>query len=242
MKGLRLIVVLGALVLLGGAAIVLGIPWAKGIYLEHRLFPNRISYELQDAPAAPTRAERVQAWLEKNRSWIVAAEKRFHISRIAIGGLIAYEALVDVHLSRYAGLANWSGPGKVHFKQYRFAEGDPLAKQVEDMGMLPKRTMQQREKILQTAQWSSLYIAASMRALANIVRQETRHDISCDPGALVTLDSAWTLHSAKRYFATHHRKHFVFTDNFAGNWVTGQQAFLRRAVGASAVCPVPFHN
>lgn len=200
------------------------------------MFPAKISYELADAPSAPTRAGRVAAWLTRNRAPIVEAARRFHITRDAIAGLIAYEALVDVHLARYAGLADWSGPGKVHFKEYRFSEGHPLAKEVEDDGMLPARTMRERERILQSPKWSALYIAASMRVLANIVREETHHDISCDAGALVTLESAWDSDAVRRYFQTHDRHAFVFTDNFPGSWVAGRTAFIEDSVGAAAGC------
>jgi hypothetical protein len=236
MKPRNMLVAVALALLSVAALLVVGVPLAKSIYLEHQMFPNLLSYELRDAPQAPTRRARVQAWLALHRHEIVDAAHRFRINRAAIAGLIAYEGLINVHLSRYAGLAKWSGPGKVHFKENRFTPGDPIAKQVEDMGLLPIRTMRQRERLLKSPKWAALYIAATMRAFADIVKRETHHEISCDSGALVTLDSAWTLRQAAQHFAWVDQHRFVFTYNFAGNWVAGESVMLNRAVGASLRC------
>lgn len=205
----------------------------KATRIQHTLFPGRLSAELSNAPQASTRDERVAAWLRANKPSIVNAANRFRIDPRAIAGLIAYEALVNVDLSNFNGMAFWSGPGKVHYKQYRFYEGDPMSRQIEDLGLLPKRTMAERARILRSSRWAALYIAGTMRVLANTVQKTSGHDISCDPGALVTLASAWDLSQATHYFAAQKRDRFQFSYNFPGNWVTAHRVWLQETVGDS---------
>jgi hypothetical protein len=138
-----------------------------------------------------------------------------------------------VHVSRYGGLVLWSGPGKVHYKANRFSEGDPLSKQIEDLGMLPKRAMVQRQIILRSPRWAALYIAAEMRALAAVVHGRTGRNISCDPAALVTLVSAWDIPSATAHFSVPARKTSSFADNLQGDWTAAHLKELAAAVGGA---------
>lgn len=211
-------------------AFAAGPGWMERTHVEHKFSPSSVSIELADAPPGATRKVRVEDWLREHRNATIAAERRFRIDRRAIAGLIAYEALINVHLWRYAGLALWSGPGKVHFKDNRLFEGDPLAKQVEDIGLLPRRSMSAREAILRNPTWASLYIAASMRALADVVRRETALDVSCNPGALVTLETAWDIPSASAHFRNE-RPLITLEDNYPGNWTITWLPWVERAVG-----------
>lgn len=229
----RIAAAAGAVLILAG--IVLSAVWYFGLAqgVERRAFPEVISMELADAPPGKTKAMRVRAWIRLHRADVLAAEQRFGIDRRAIAGLIAYEALVNVHVSDYAGLVRWAGPGKVHFKQWPIAEGNSVAKQVEGLGLLPKRTMEARRQILQSPRWACLYIAAIMRALSDVVRHDTGQDIRCEPGALATLASAWDVSQAQRHFALSlPGRRIVY--NFPGNWVAAHGSWLADAVGTPA--------
>lgn len=198
--------------------------------IEQAIFPTAVSVELSGVPSVGSKDARVATWLSANRSVIVAAERRFSVDRRAIAGLIAYEAIANVHISQYGGLVRWSGPGKVHYKENRITEGDPVAKQIEDLGFLPRRSLLQRRMALAQPKWAALYIAAIMRALSDTVRRGDKRNIRCNPGALVTLASAWDIISARRYFSTLGTA-APFAYNFPGNWVTSRLLYLQRAVG-----------
>lgn len=208
-------------------------------HVEHALFPSRLSVELADAPACGSPEQRVACWLREHRSSIIRAETVFHIDRRAIAAAIAYEALFNVHVVRYEALARWSGVGKVHYKAGRFGEGDPMAKQIEDLGMLPRRSERERERILEDPRWATLYIAAIMRLFADTAKPYTETDISCDRGALVTLMTAWDTARLRRHFQEEHKRPVPFTYNFAGNWAAGSGKFLQDAVGLPdrGICP-----
>jgi len=134
------------------------------------------------------------------------------------------------------GLARWDGPGKVHYKEFRFTEGDPLAKQAEDRGLLPRRSMSQRATLLRSAKWSTLYIAAIMRLFADAVRPYLRRDISCDPGALATLVTAWRVSAARAHFRRRRVGDTLVANNFAGNWIVANSTFLTQQVGPAREC------
>ena len=102
-----------------------------------RAAPGVVSFELGDAPPGPTAGARVALWLRRYRPAFEDAERRFAIDRRAIGAAIAYEALADPRTGTYLYAARFSGPGKVHYREHRFSEGDPAAKQVEDLGLMP---------------------------------------------------------------------------------------------------------
>jgi hypothetical protein len=205
-----------------------------GSRVERVIAPGAISYELSDAPSDVTREGRVGRWLELHEKPLTAAERRFRIDRRAIAGLIAYEAMVNVHLSRYGGIVRWAGPGKVRYKASPFGEGLPASKEVEQLGLLPRRSVEQRKALLARADWSMLYIGAIMRALADVERRRTGLDVSCRPGALVTLASAWTVRQAERYYATVPPHRYSMAYNFPGNWAANREEQLTAIVGSPA--------
>ncbi|HLI97284.1 MAG TPA: hypothetical protein VKT72_14545 [Candidatus Baltobacteraceae bacterium] len=220
-----------AVVFAGGFSAILIEPHFN---LEHALFPSVISSELRTVPNSGSPEMRVLLWLRQHRDAIALAATRFHVSRVAIAGAIAYEALLNVHFSDYDGLALWSGPGKVHYKEYRLSQGDPVAKQVEDLGLLPKRNMEQRRALLEDPSWAALYIAAIMSALAKVATQETRHNPSCEPGALVSMFVSLDLPEARQYFSrSSEEKSFIVAYGLPGNWTIAHSKVLSAAVGGS---------
>ncbi|MBV8490757.1 MAG: hypothetical protein JO199_09545 [Candidatus Eremiobacteraeota bacterium] len=233
-RSARIVLLCFAVLAIGLAALYALWSLELGSRVERAVFPSAISLELGDAPPANTRDARVAAWLRQHRGAIIAAERRFKIDRRAIAGLIAYEAIVNVHVSEYGGLVRWVGPGKVRYKDSPLGEGAPASKEVEDLKLLPHRTVVERKRLLADAKWSALYIGAIMRALADVVRRDTGLDESCSPGALVTLASAWRIREADRYFAGIHERRYAIAFNFPGNWTANRSAFLEHIVGPPA--------
>jgi len=228
-----LLAALGVIIILGIAALLL----EPKVNFERRFFPGELSVELSDAPGGKTATARAFAWLKLHKSDITEGETRFRVDRRAIAGLIAYEGLLNVHLARYGKFANWSGPGKIHYKRYRFSEGNPVAKQVENLGLLPRRSVTERAFILQNAEWASLYIAAIMRELSNVVRSEAHHDVTCEPGALITLLVTWDIPRARTYFSSEDMgKHYALSYSEAGNWAVANLPEIEKAVGFPKFC------
>jgi hypothetical protein len=138
-----------------------------------------LSYELQDtAPLAATRADRVQLWLESYAGEIKAAASARKIDSTAVAGAIAWEALVNVHPPGLIVL----GPGKVHPFAF-FGETD--AQLVEQMGYMPKLTLEERIIALQNPDTAIKYIAAIMGAYADQA-QKAGYNIRNQPAILAT--------------------------------------------------------
>jgi hypothetical protein len=205
-----------------------------------------ISYELKDAwklppPANPppglTKAEaQVLRWLQDHSSEIEGAEAKWQVDRRAIAGAIAWEALrnvptINVQPPLHIGRA--SGPGKVHYSDNRsWGEGNPLSRQVERAGYLPRVSMDQRREILATSPGAIDYIGASMSAFSDIAAS-SGHQINIRrlPEILTSeyngddLDK-WQNRLNQKAVGT------AFTPgNEMGIWVAGHLTYLEAAVG-----------
>lgn len=207
-----------------------------GSRVERVAAPHALSVEMgiPSAAGAEQREELAAAWLRERTSDFAAAEARYHVDRRSVAGLIAYEGLVNVHLSEYGGLVRWAGAGKVRYKASPLGEGMPASKEVEELGLLPRRTMSERRALLRDPAWSIKYVAAIMRGLSDVVSRRTKVNVACEPGALATLASAWTLAEADRHFGNV-RPGYKIAYNYPGNWVANRLDFLERAVGRPEV-------
>jgi hypothetical protein len=196
-----------------------------------------VSVELLDSPSGATPRERVKKWLQKYRRWILGAEKRFLVDRRAISGAIAWEALKNPRSWFGFGFGRFRGPGKVHYKEGYVLEGDPVAKQVETAGYLPKQTKSGREKILSTITGSIAYIGAIMRAFANVAAK-AGHYLDCNPPMLTTFFNAWDLNQAKALFKRKKAPDKLTPNDQMGAWVGKNLSFLESAVGkpSPALC------
>jgi hypothetical protein len=206
-----------------------------------------ISYELIDAwnlpgptnvpPGMPLTPAQMQvlSWLQFYRGLIVDAEKRWKVDRRAIAGAIAWEALENVMPSaiRIDGFGRSSGPGKVHYStEYLWGEGDPITKQVETAGYLPRLTMEARRARLATPIGAIDYIGACMSALADITAtSKHKFRMRCRPDILAFTYNARDLNTWKKHL---HDK--PIGDPFVagpkmGLWVVAQWDYLEAAVG-----------
>jgi hypothetical protein len=174
-----------------------------------------ISFELADTPRYLPPARRLSWWLTRNETTIMHASGRWHVAPTAIAGVVAYEALANPEPAAMAMLARYSGPGKVHYKEYHFAEGEPVSAEVERMGYLPRVMWRTRERILATDSGSIRYIAAILRAYSDIARHRG-YSINCNVGLLTTFYTAWDIPQVRALLKQHPQ---TLRPNTAGVWV-----------------------
>jgi hypothetical protein len=184
-----------------------------------------------------TDERQVLSWLQTHKAEIVAAESKWHVDRRAIAGAIAWEALENVMSFSLRA----SGPGKVHYSTEKtWGEGDPVSKQVESAGMLPKQTMTARKALLATVTGAVDYIGAIMRAAADIAAT-SGYNISCDPVILTNLYQGKDLPAMKASFAKKKAPTPLAGGNPMDIWVASHLAYLQEGVGkpAPGVCTIP---
>jgi hypothetical protein len=210
-----------------------------------------VSFELNDAPPYRPSLEtagskklglsksqvRVLAWLRKHKRAIVQAERIFRIDRRAVAGAIAWEALENPLFFP----VRWIGPGKMHYKTGAFGGEDTVAMQVEDAGYLPtKRNQEERKKSLSTPSGAIMYIAASMKAAADIAWQEHGSDIYRDPGVLTWFYQSTDLKEWRQHLKSKRAKGertFDVQKESMARWVLDHLAFLELAVGKPDFVP-----
>lgn|GEM_PF-7024697 len=200
-------------------------------YYELYRHSQQVSWEMapycrrsEDGPACVFR------WLREHRATIRRVARDRNITPLAIGGVIAFESLEDVDPPQVAPLARYSGPGKVHYKNWRFWEGEPVAKAVEDRGYLPKQTMSSRRDLLATAHGAISYIGSILTVYADIASKRG-YDVRCNPALLATFYSAWDFSSESRLLEKHPR---TLRPNDIGQWVSVEQKYLGNAIGDSS--------
>ena len=134
---------------------------------------------------------RVLAWLREHRSTIVDTEQKYRVDRRAIAGLIAWEALMNIHGKMTEVFGRGVGPGKAHVWdiELQFVVGTPLdpapgiiavpthntlVKQIEDANWLPKseqmpkHTYEESKQLLNTPEGAITYMGAAMNAAARL--------------------------------------------------------------------------
>ena len=211
---------------------------------------STVSVELDDAPPARTTEGRIFLWLMLNIDKILATERRFSIDRRAIAGAIAWEALMNPYtgvksdLATSVGIARFSGPGKVHYKEFRpdqvprdrlldpaAHEGNPVAREVELLGRLPPRTMDERRKALATTDGALLYIGTIMRAFSDAAAPAGYY-LDCDPAILTTFYNAWSLARATTFFQRERKAPTPLNPGpMMGAWVQQNLGRIERMVG-----------
>jgi hypothetical protein len=206
----------------------------------------------------------VAAWMRSHRDEITAAELRFGVTRQAIAGVIAWEGLENI-----APLSVRSvGPGKVHICNMSTAAcetallrfcGPPGSKcpdsvkgidetvgqEVETLGYLPPRSLQQRIDALGTTAGAITYIGAILRAGADAAR-EAGWDIDRDPAKLAEFYRGYTLRQWRLALESVPRdsERLVLRDrngneivDAMGIWIERNRTYLESAVGASWLRP-----
>ena len=194
-----------------------------------RSWSRTVSFELHIQGDRGTPRQEVTAWLNENRAEIARDSARWRVSPKAVAGVVAYEAIEDPLPGQFARIFRFSGPGKVHYKEYFTSEGEPVAKQVEDIGYLPRLTETQRKKRLSNSAGAIQYICVIMRYYSDIAA--SHHLVLSDNvGALATLYSAWSPASYKRYLQSDRGRQGLFTPNNVGEWVLTNISYLDAAL------------
>jgi hypothetical protein len=198
--------------------------------------PEDVSFEIGasyipiiNAPAENPAEAQVFACLNAHRREIVAAEKTFGVTRIAIAGAIAWELLENVR--------KWSprsvGYGKIHLYNYHFSRSwyDTAAKQVEDRGYIASQSKEKRELLLTTPEGAIRYIAAIMAAIADIAGRLGTKDIRFDPEILTNVYQSMDLKEWEAHLLAKPRGSSLTGGNKMDRWVTSHLDFLVSAVG-----------
>lgn len=203
-------------------------------------------------------------WMNAHRDEIAAAEDSFQVPRQVIAGVIAWEALENV-----APLSVRSvGPGKVHICNMtsilcgeallRVCGGlgsrcppdvkgidETVAQEVELLGYLPLRNLQERIDLLSTSAGAIHYIGAILRAGADAAK-DAGWDIEGDPALLVMFYRGYTVRAWRARLRTADRtsRRLIFRDangreivDEMGAWIQRNAVLLADGVGASALVP-----
>src|SRR5262249_37843576 len=144
--------------------------------------------------------ERGFKWLQGHAKEIQDSEAHFGVDRRAIAGAIAWEAIENPHGRTAAAMGRFVGAGKPHVKQSKrlpavISTGENVPQEVEEAGLLPRRTLSEREEEL--AKDSIPYIAAGMRLASDIARKYGT-EISADPAMLTWF---WQTKDANTFIA-----------------------------------------
>ena len=185
-----------------------------------------LSYELWSAPCATTPKQRVFLWIALHRHEIKLEASRFGVDPRAVAGVIGYEALFNFHPWDVWGLTRSEGPGKVHYKEFLFSEGDPAARQVEEDGYLPRRSMDGRRRVLETTDGAITYVSAIEAAMQKALLK-SHYRNACEPGTLATFYSAWDPREIAMLSPSRSRE-AQFND--AGKWVQRNGVSIGKAL------------
>lgn len=196
---------------------------------------QEISFELEPTATKGTTArEKVKNWIKDRIQLIQSAESKWNVDKRAIAGAIAWEALENVLPSSFRSV----GPGKVHFKSspIPYKEGDPVAKQVEDKGYLPKQTLDDRKTLLGTDSGSIDYIGAIMKAFVDLAGG-AGYNIKCDPPILCTFYNGFDLPKAEALFKTKKAPSpLKASPDMMGHWVENNIPYMEECVGSGGIC------
>lgn len=189
------------------------------------------SFELNDDQPPPNREPRaaVAYWLRNHSLEIAQAERHFNVSRIAIAGAIAWEALNNPQVASLKAV----GAGKMHL------QADPgditWAEAVENAGKMPKLTPEQRREKLRDSRIAIFYIAAAFDLMCEDAEKRgfylrSSTDVlgflyhAKSPGKWAKLISTKPLNES-----------WLIPSGGMGEWIGTNQQCLEQAVGKSGV-------
>lgn len=174
------------------------------------------------------------ACLNAYRKDIVSAERTFEITRLAIGGAIAWELLENVR--------TWSlravGLGKVHVGVKVL--GVPVldhtaAEEAEERGYLPSKTFDQRKLALSVPSGAIQYIAAIMASIADSASKAGFEDLTNNAPMLASAYQAWDLDEWDAHLKSKAKGSKFTVANPMGTWVASNLDFLTAALGKSGL-------
>jgi hypothetical protein len=200
-----------------------------------------VSTELSDSPPGSSSAERVFKWLQAHALEIGWMEWLYGVDRLAIAGAIAWEALRNPRPFVEELFGRFLGAGKPHVRAAKYglpavvSAGENVPEEVEQAGLLPHRSVLEREGIL--AADSIPYIAAGMR-LAVDIAAAYGFDIATDPAMLTWFWVSKDANSFIAHLAKKQDRTFEPTKEEMPRWVMENLRWLTLAVGESHLRPV----
>jgi hypothetical protein len=189
------------------------------------------SYELDDDAPPPDREPRaaVAFWLRNHSIEIAEVERASHVSRIAIAGVIAYEALENPQLATIKS----EGVGKMHL----IAEPGEItwAEAVEAAGKMPKLSQEERFQRFRDSRVATKYIGAALDLIAEDA-EKRGWNLRGSPAVLGQIYHSWTPDQwSKHISAKPVNQPFEITPGTMGEWIGINQQYLEKAVGKSQV-------
>ena len=184
------------------------------------------SFELK-GPEPPSRVPRdaVAYWLSLHKNEIIKAEADWHVSRLAIAGAIAWEALVNPQ----AFSAKSVGPGKMHL----VGESGQLSwpEVVEGTGRMKQVPELLRRIIMARPDVAISYIGAALDVAATI-SEHYGWNIRNNPEILGQVYHGWTAEEWLNNMSTKPEKApFMIKPGAMGKWIEDNRKYLEAAVG-----------
>jgi hypothetical protein len=189
------------------------------------------SFEINDDPPPPDRRPMpaVAHWLKQHAKEIVDAERRFNVSRIAIAGAIAWEALENPQAFSKKSV----GPGKIHL----VGEGGDMSwpEAVEAAGLMPSLTAYQRTVELRKPATAILYIAAIYSIMCGDAEKKG-WNLRGDHGVLGQMYHSRTPRQWKDTISKKRLNDpWRLPPGAMGRWMQLNFLYLREAVGPSSI-------
>jgi hypothetical protein len=155
---------------------------------------------------------------------IARIARKWNVDPIAIMGAIVWEGFVNPRAASLRG----AGLGKMHFREHWFFfEGEPLAKQLEDVGYLPPLSMEERQKQLLKAETAIEYIGASLHALS-VLAEKYGHSMRNRPEILCAVYNKYKLDTWEENLANKPKGDILRTGTIdMGVWVSKHLGLLR---------------
>lgn len=130
----------------------------------HGVLSEELRHSIGQSSGSTTEALKALMTIGGLRTRISEAARKWNVHPLATVGAIAWEATLNPRLvSVFA-----AGVAKVHFREYLppFGEGEPLARQLEEMGYLAVRSMEARREALLDPKIAVEYIGAAFHAFS----------------------------------------------------------------------------
>lgn len=193
--------------------------------------PSKLPYgtfELR-GPEPPSRVPNaaVAYWLSLHKGDIAEAERTHDVNRLAIAGIIAWEALVNPQISSYKAV----GPGKMHLEgeanQISWPDVIEGTHRMKPLFSLPWRRVEMAKPDV-----AINYIAAALDVIAEIA-ERSGWNIRNNPEILGQVYHGWT---AEQWEAAVKAKApgapFLIKPGMIGQWTLDHSKYLESAVGA----------
>lgn len=154
---------------------------------------------------------------------IARAARKWNVDPLGVIGAIVWEAFVNPRWTLLRG----SGFGKMHYREWWILfEGEPLAKQLEDVGYLTPLTMEQRRWELVKPDVAVTYITVAMHAFS-VLAEKYGHSIRNRPEILCTAYNRFKLDTWDEHLAEKPKGEPLRPGDM-GEWVENNLGLLRK--------------